>query len=156
MEAALDRLVSAEEIRGLMFRYAELVDGARFNEIGELFAHGRITTGDEGTEVASGADAVAGLYRTTNKVHPDGTLRTRHLTTNITVEVDVERHAAEASATFVVLQATDRLPLQPIVTGRYRDRFARGPGGWRFAERRAAIDLVGDTSRHLRRAPPGS
>lgn len=149
MEAALDRLVSAEEIRALMYRYAELVDGARFDEIGELFAHGRITTGDEGTEVAAGADAVAGLYRSTNKVHPDGTLRTRHLTTNITVDVDVERHAAEASATFVVLQATDRLPLQPIVTGRYRDRFERVEETWRFAERCMLVDQVGDVSDHL-------
>ena len=91
MESALDRLASAEEIRRLMYRYAELVDAARFAEIGELFAHARITAGvgededDRGLEVAAGQDAIADLYRNTNKVHPDGTLRTRHLTTNVSV-----------------------------------------------------------------------
>jgi len=49
-----------------------------------------------------------------------------------------------------VLQATDALPLQPIITGRYRDRFARDDvGGWRFAERRFFVDLVGDLREHL-------
>ncbi len=155
MESELDRLASAEEIRRLMYRYAELVDAARFDEVGELFAHARITAGngeDEGDgdlEVAAGRDAVADLYRNTNKVHPDGTLRTRHLTTNVSVEVDVERDEASARSTFVVLQAAERVPLQPIVAGRYRDRFERVDGAWRFAERCMLVDAVGDVSEHL-------
>ncbi len=62
-----------------------------------------------------------------------------------------------------MLQATDDLPLQPIITGRYVDRFSRtvgdapagGPapaGAWHFVERRFAVDLVGDLSHHLRYA----
>jgi hypothetical protein len=42
--------------------------------------------------------------------------------------------------------------LQPIVSGRYYDRFERRDGQWRFVERRVRTDLVGEVSRHLRRS----
>jgi hypothetical protein len=49
-----------------------------------------------------------------------------------------------------VFQATDALPLQPIITGRYRDKFARSVEGvWRFTERCFFVDQVGDLSNHL-------
>jgi hypothetical protein len=41
------------------------------------------------------------------------------------------------------------LPLQPILAGRYHDRFVRTEGVWRFSERRYLIDLVGDVSHHM-------
>jgi hypothetical protein len=43
-----------------------------------------------------------------------------------------------------------------IASGRYHDRFERREARWRFAERRVRVDLVGDVSRHLRRAKPAS
>jgi hypothetical protein len=43
------------------------------------------------------------------------------------------------------------MPLQPIVSGRYADSFRRDDDGtWRWAERRYAVDHVGDVSHHLR------
>jgi hypothetical protein len=48
-----------------------------------------------------------------------------------------------------VLQATSDLPLQPIVAGRYRDRFERVDGMWRFAEREMNVEQVGDVHEHL-------
>ena len=44
---------------------------------------------------------------------------------------------------------------QPIIAGRYHDRFVRDDGVWRFAERRFFIDLVGDLGHHLLTALPG-
>ncbi|PPJ20161.1 hypothetical protein C5E45_31470 [Nocardia nova] len=41
--------------------------------------------------------------------------------------------------------------LQPIVSGRYADRFHRTDGQWAFAERAGTMDLIGDVSHHLRR-----
>jgi hypothetical protein len=61
-----------------------------------------------------------------------------------------EAGTAVSRAYFTVLQARPGLPLQPIASGRYRDRFERRDGQWRFAERRVRVDLVGDLSRHLR------
>ena len=89
-------------------------------------------------------------------LHEDGPPRTKHVTTNLVIELDEAAGEARVRSYFTVIQSMPGEEPRPIVLGRYRDRFARGPGGWLFAERRASIDLVGDTSRHLRRAPPGS
>jgi hypothetical protein len=131
-----------------MYRYAECVDAADFDGIGALFARGRLTTrGMSGAIV--GADAVRDLYTGTNRVHPDGTLMTRHLTTNVIVDIDEERYEATARSSFVVFQATPTVPLQPIVAGRYRDRFRRIDGEWWFDEREMGVEQIGDVSDHL-------
>jgi hypothetical protein len=57
-----------------------------------------------------------------------------------------------ARSYFTVLQALPDLALQTIANGRYHDRFERCDGQWRFAARRATVELVGDVSRHLRHA----
>ena len=139
---------SHHAITTLMYRYTECIDAADFDGIAELFAHARITTrGMDGAAV--GAEAVRALYAGTNKVHPDGTLRTRHLCTNVLVDIDEAADAASARSSFLVLQATPDLPLQPIVAGRYRDRFDRVDGEWRFAEREMGVEQVGDVHEHL-------
>jgi hypothetical protein len=54
-----------------------------------------------------------------------------------------------------VLQGTAALPLQPIITGRYVDQFARTEElGWHFTERAFSVDVVGDLSHHLTWNPP--
>jgi 3-phenylpropionate/cinnamic acid dioxygenase small subunit len=131
-----------------MYRYTEYIDAADFDAIGALFAHGRLTTKDVPGSV-DGAQAVAALYRSTNRVQDNGTLRTRHLCVNPIVEIDEASDRASARSSFVVFQATDDLPLQPIVAGRYRDRFERVDGAWRFAEREMNVEQVGDVHEHL-------
>jgi len=139
---------SHHAITTLVYTYAEYVDAADFEAIGELFAHGKITTrGMRGA--TEGHDAVRDLYQNTNKVHPDGTLRTRHLCTNVIVEIEESAGTAAARSSFLVLQATKDLPLQPIVAGRYRDRFERAAGKWRFVEREMSVEQVGNVSDHL-------
>jgi 3-phenylpropionate/cinnamic acid dioxygenase small subunit len=86
-------------------------------------------------------------------IHDDGTPRTKHVTSNILVEVDEQAGIAAARSYFTVLQAAPGRGIQIIVAGRYRDRFARGDGGWHFVERRFQTDLVGDVSRHLLAGP---
>jgi hypothetical protein len=48
-----------------------------------------------------------------------------------------------------VLQQTDVLPLQPIASGRYVDRFRKESGLWRFEERVVSGFLLGDRSQHV-------
>jgi 3-phenylpropionate/cinnamic acid dioxygenase small subunit len=139
---------SHHAITTLMFRYAEYVDAADFDAIADLFTDAMITNeGVEGEIV--GGEAIKQLYLHTNRVHDDGTLRTRHLTSNVIVDVEEAAGTATARSAFVVFQQTSTLPLQPIVTGRYRDRFARANRGWRFAQRHIIVDHVGDVREHL-------
>jgi 3-phenylpropionate/cinnamic acid dioxygenase small subunit len=139
---------SHHAITGLMYRYAECIDAADFDGIGSLFADAAITNEGYAGEI-SGATAVANLYRTTNRVHDDGTLRTRHLTTNVIVDIDEDAGTATARSAFVVLQATPQLPLQPIAAGRYHDRFTRRSGVWAFAGRHILLEQTGDILQHL-------
>ena len=134
-----------EEIRNLLGRYCEVMDAGDWAGLGALFAHGRLTDGSD-NEVAAGADAVARLYEGLVLLH-DGSPRTRHLTTNPVVEVDGD--AATCRSSFAVLQQVGDGPLVPVAAGRYRDRFTRGDGAWRFAKRAFHLDQVGDTSQHL-------
>ena len=139
---------SYHAITSLMFRYAACVDAADFPGIAALFTHGRIT--NEGVDGAIvGADAVRRLYEETNRVHDDGTTRTRHLNTNIVVDVDESAGSASVRSSFVVFQQTPNLALQPIVSGRYADDFVRDRGEWRFDCRHIIVDHIGDVREHL-------
>jgi 3-phenylpropionate/cinnamic acid dioxygenase small subunit len=139
---------SHHEITSLMYRYTELIDAADFDGLAHLFARARIT--NEGVDGAIvGGAAIKRLYERTNRVHDDGTLRTRHLTANVSVDIDEDASQAKARSSFVVFQQTATLPLQAIVTGRYRDTFARDGQGWHFVERHIVVDHVGDVSEHL-------
>jgi 3-phenylpropionate/cinnamic acid dioxygenase small subunit len=139
---------SYHAITTLMFRYAECIDAADFDGIAGLFADAVMTNEGVNGEIAGG-DAIKQLYVNTNRVHDDGTLRTRHLTSNLIVDIDETSGTAATRSSFVVLQQTPDLPLQPIVTGRYRDRFERAAGAWRFAQRHIVVDHVGDVHEHL-------
>src|SRR5512134_1449554 len=114
----------ADAIRNLLYRYAECIDAADFAGVGALFAHGAIRAPGM-REPARGADAVRRLYESANRVHADGTLRTLHLVANPIVEIDADAARATCRSRYVVLQATASLPLQPIIAGRYFDRFER-------------------------------
>ena len=139
---------SHHAITTLLYRYAELMDTADFDGVRDLFFDAVLTNEGVAEEIVGG-EAIARLYRRTNRVHDDGTLRTRHLTTNVMIDIDEGANTASARSAFVVLQETPELPLQPIATGRYRDRFRRTDGEWRFAQRHIVVDHVGDVSEHL-------
>jgi len=133
-------------ITDLIYRYAELIDAGDFEGLGELL--GRAVFGGPKTPTVSGAKNIAGLFGMTTKRFGDtGTPKTRHLVLNLIVEVDGD--AATARSTFCVVQATDAVAFQPIVAGRYYDKFARDAGGWFFTERIADVEMVGDVSDHL-------
>ncbi len=141
MSAADDRAA----VLDLIFRYAELIDAGDFDGLGALLARARF--GGARTATVSGAQQIAALFAMTTRRFHDGTPRTRHLVLNPIVELDGD--IATARSTFCVVQATDRIPLQPVVVGRYRDGFARAGHGWYFTERIADVEMVGDVSDHL-------
>ena len=135
-------------IAGLVARYADLIDAGDFDGLGDLFAHGRLVTPD-GVTLAAGAEAVGDLYRSTTRLHADGTPRTAHLVTNLVIDVEPGAGRAVARSRFTVLQAVEDGALQPIITGSYQDAFHRVLGTWWFAERAMVPHLLGDLSAHL-------
>ena len=143
------RWESHHAITTLLFRYAECIDRADFAGLGELFAHGRIRSSSGPAADGWSGDQVREFYARTNRVHEDGTLRTRHLNTNHLVDIDEAAGVATVRSAYVVFQATAKLPFQPIVGGRYEDRFERAGGAWRWSERLIHVDQVGDVSEHL-------
>jgi 3-phenylpropionate/cinnamic acid dioxygenase small subunit len=135
-------------ITNLIHRYAELIDAGDLDAVADLFAHGEVS--NEGfPEAARGRDEVLALYAASARVHGDGTLRTKHVTTNAIVEIDADAGTATCRSYFTVLQQTASLPLQPIICGRYHDRFERVDGTWRFAKRHIFTDLFGELGEHL-------
>jgi 3-phenylpropionate/cinnamic acid dioxygenase small subunit len=135
------------EITALVHGYAERIDAGDLDGVAALFAEG-VFRSDRGGRY-EGAAAVREVLGRLVILHADGTPRTKHVTTNLVVDVE-PRGTAAARSYFTVLQATAKMPLQPVVAGRYHDRFVRTDGRWRFADRLVFMDLVGDLSDHLR------
>jgi hypothetical protein len=139
-------MVSDEQaIKNLLFAYMDATDAGDFATRAALFAEATVWFPDpigpkRGAEVAE-------LFRSRQRLY-DGIPRTTHLSTNVAIEIDDDGLGATARSRYLVLQATDELPLQPIIVGRYDDRFVKHQGVWRFAERRFLIDLVGQMSAH--------
>ena len=160
-----DAIVAAEEasrrqIDTLMMTYADLQDAGRLEDVAELFTHGSFIV-DKVPTPFRGADVIGAMKRRHDRVYPDGTLRTKHVTTNVRIEVDAGGRTARAESYFTVLQATDDLPLQVIMAGRYSDKFVNIDGQWWFDERFVRTDLIGDMSGHVVDSPmigdePGS
>jgi 3-phenylpropionate/cinnamic acid dioxygenase small subunit len=133
-------------VTNLVYRYAELVDLGDFEGVGRLLADAEITI--EGMDfVQRGAEVIQSVLEGWTRRYADGTPHTRHVFTNPIVEVDAD--AASVRSSFTVFQQTDELALQPIIIGRYHDRFERVDGAWRFAARHLFTDLTGDLSHHL-------
>jgi 3-phenylpropionate/cinnamic acid dioxygenase small subunit len=135
-------------IAALIHRYAERIDAGDLDGLAALFADA-VYRSDRGGRY-EGAAAVREVLGRLVKLHEDGTPRTKHVTTNLVVDVDAAAGTATARSYFTVFQQTAAIPLQAIVAGRYEDRFVRAARGWRFAERLIRMDLVGDLTDHLR------
>ena len=138
-----------EEIRNLLGRYCELMDAGNFEGLGNLFADARLCD-EHGNAFATGSDEIRAMWDRQTILY-DGSPRTLHITANTVIDVDNTNSTATARSSYVVFQATNGFPLQPVATGRYADTFARGDdGSWHWVERRYALDHAGDLSHHLR------
>lgn len=141
------RLAAEQQIQNLLFRYAECMDSAAFDDAAALFDRADFLMGEHRVSAEQMREHWKGMVI----VHPDGTLRTAHITSNLLIEFAADGLTASCRSRFTVVQATDALALQPICSGRYADTFAvTEDGEWYFTSRRYAMPLVGDTSEHLR------
>ena len=139
----------AEAVTKLIYTYAERIDAGDFAGIGELFEHATLTFEGYGDPV-SGREAIAALYTRSTRRYEDGTPRTKHVMTNVIVDVDDDGVQAASRSYFTVLQAVPgALTLQPVIAGRYRHTYERVDGHWRVASMHVMIDLMGDLGHHM-------
>mgnify|MGYP000542452460 CR=1 FL=1 len=131
-------------ITNLIHLYAELLDSGQLEACCDLFAHARVVLDHEADPpVVVDRDGLLEVWQSMVAIHEDGTPRTRHLVGTPILEVDAEAGTATCRSTYTVFQQVAAGPLQPIISGRYNDRFERVDGTWRFTERIYAADLVG-------------
>lgn len=141
-------------ITNLVYRYAELVDSADFDGLGELFSDAVLHSGGEPLR---GAAAIRQNFVDWVRVYPDnGTPHTRHITSNLIIEVAEpedggQAQTASARSYVTVLQYGPGNTLTPIFFVRYFDEFHRVDGDWRFASRRYVEPASGPADDHLLR-----
>lgn len=142
---------SETEITNLVYRYAELMDSGNLEATAELFRNARIKC--QGALLDS--DGILELWRRMVKIYPCGSPRTKHVVTNLIIEVDETANKASCRCYYTLLQATEALALQVIAAGRYHDEFELADGKWRFSYRDyTLLDLKGDLSHHLNMSVP--
>lgn len=135
-----------QQLTARIHRYCELFDTGDFDQFAAQFEHGQWHRAEPGAAATRHwIDEWVHLY--------DGRPATKHVTTNLIVAVDEPAATASARAYVTVWQSLPGFALQPIFAGRYRDRFARVAGEWRWLRREAIGDLYGDTSHHVRTTP---
>jgi len=135
-----------DAITALVMTYAERLDAGDLDGVAALFAHATWRSPTR-TEPLRGAEQVRHAYE--GVLLYDGIPATRHVITNLVVEIEPPDRAC-ARSYFTVFQARPDFPLQAVICGRYHDAFERAGGAWRFADRLILPDLIGDLSRHLR------
>ncbi len=144
-------------ILNLAHRYAEALDAADFEGLGELFAEGEVHLyashlGDP--QFYRGRDAVRTFYTGRMQLY-DGNPRTRHVITNSIVEISDAGGTAQVRSYFQIFQQTQDLPLQIILSGRYEDSYQKHQGEWRLLRKIIRSDYLGQILGHSQPPPSG-
>ncbi|HEX3796432.1 MAG TPA: nuclear transport factor 2 family protein [Acidimicrobiales bacterium] len=138
-----------EAVTTLIYTYAERIDNGDFAGVAELFGQATLTFDGFGDAINGAADIQA-LYERTTRRYEDGTPKTKHVMTNMIVEVGDDERSAASRSYFTVLQAVPgALALQPVIAGRYRHTYAKVDDGWRVETMHIIIDLMGDLAHHM-------
>ncbi len=133
---------SAEaDILRLMNDYCYAIDSGDMATFGKLLQHAEWIA--EG--VRPGKESQSNLI-----FYADGTPRTKHTLSNISIDVDESGTSARAHSYVTVFQQTPDFPLQAIFAGDYFDEFEWVDGTWRFSRREIRHSLIGDMSAHLK------
>lgn len=147
----LERLSAENEITRLLFAYCTGIDTGRLDDTAQLFAEGTWYLNPDSP--LTGTEAVARFLHDSVILY-GGTPGTRHVVTNIHIDLADDRATARAQSYVIVHQAVPGSGPEIIFQGAYHDTFARSGSEWHFAERRILTDGTGDMSRHLKGAQP--
>lgn len=134
-------------IRRLMNEYCFAIDRGDLDGFANLFANSSFEIiGDPGGPM-QGSEAVRRMLD--NVTLYEGKPYTKHVMSNLQIDVDEQGQSAAAQCYITVFQAVPPdFPLQAIFMGHYTDKFDHVDGQWRFSSRRISPDLIGDLSQH--------
>lgn len=141
-----------DAVKELIYTYAERIDAGDFDGVGQLLGPATLTFEGYDTSV-TGVEAIKAMYERTTRRFDDGTPKTKHLMTNVIVEVDGDGRRASSRSYYTVLHAVPgSFALAPVISGRYHDTFVCIDGTWQFERMHIIVDLMGDLSSHLNQA----
>jgi ketosteroid isomerase-like protein len=141
------RMSDFGEITALVNSYALLLDAGDMDAVTALFAHSTWRSEPNG-QVLRGIEEIKPVYEQLKTY--DGSPRTKHLLTNLTVDVETGASTASAHCYWTVLQnIASGSAINIILSGQYADKFEKAEGAWRFSDRLITVDLTGDTAAHV-------
>src|SRR5262245_30573467 len=138
-----------QAITNVVVSYVELLDRGDLDGLANVFAWATVRM-QGGANELRGAEAYKEFIEQSVQFY-DGVPSTKHVVTNLLVEIDEDRRAATARSYYTAFQARPELPLQPILAGRFHDRLERDGDDWHIVERVIYADLVGDLRFHVER-----
>jgi hypothetical protein len=135
IERACERVVHA---------YSRALDLGDMSTAADFFAeNGSFARPMAPDKVIHGREAIRAALLTRPK-----TLLTKHLVSNVTVDV-VSRDEAEGLSYLTMISTTPaagaaapHVSAGPVYFGEIQDRFVREPGGWKILERRGSIQMT--------------
>src|SRR5262245_47399112 len=132
------------EIAKLVNSYGLLLDQGDIDGVVALFQHST-WRGDVNRPVLRGSAEVRPVYE--RLLAALGSLRTKHLLTNLTVQIDASFTSASSHCYWTVLQnAEPGAAIDITLAGQYTDRLEKVGGKWRFADRLTTTDLFGQAT----------
>ena len=139
-------MISAErQVLNLIAAYAERLDARDIEGVADLFEHATIST-DGGGEIRgrAGVMQMFASRASDDAAGPPSVRRrqTKHVTTNVILEIDDGERTARARSVYVVIAENDDGELRIMTAGRYHDEFELIDGQWRFSARRYIQDLA--------------
>jgi hypothetical protein len=138
-------------IKNLIMSYVELLDLGDLDGLSNVFT--RATVHTQGGPSLRGAEEYREFIDNGVQFY-DGIPSTKHMISNVMVEIDNDRQSASARSYFTAFQVRPELPLQPILAGRFHDRLERDHDGWYIVERVIYADLIGDVGYHIKALRP--
>jgi hypothetical protein len=146
-DSARDESVARASISALLAAYCHSIDDGEFRVAGHLFDHG---TWSPNPDTVLTGDAVCGWLTEKVITYEGGKPGTRHMNTNISIDVDLPGGRGRSRSYVLVSQAVGGVLLGPIYQGSYHDEFVVREGMWVWLSRIIIADGRGDMSRHIR------
>lgn len=137
-----------DAIERLLYEYCHGIDTGDFAATAALFGVDGLYGLLGSSSAARGSAQVLAMMRASVRTY-EGVPRTRHVVTNVCIDIDPDGTSASARSYVQVIHQPPGGAIGPIVVGTYLDRLQVVDGAWQFRERRMQLELTGDLSTHL-------